>query len=134
MLGIQQLSGEQSMERNWDVIREVLIEVESLTDEQRQNFVYAASPDADSMARNKAKHALLLFDAGFISGHVADYLDDGRHLMMPDLTWEGHELLATLRSKPIWERIKNTAQERGIELSFDAVVQLGKAALALLIG
>jgi len=75
------------MERNWDVIRDVLIEVESLTDEQRQDFVYAASADADSVVRTKAKHALLLFDVGFLSGHIADYLEDGRHLMLhgPDV-------------------------------------------------
>lgn len=54
--------------------------------------------------------------------------------MLPDLTWECHELLAIFRSKPIWERIKSTAQERGIGLSFDAAVQLDKAALALPVG
>jgi hypothetical protein len=35
-----------------------------------------------------------------------------------------------LRSKPVWERVKATAQEKGIELTFDTVITLGKAAVA----
>jgi hypothetical protein len=59
--------------------------------------------------------------------------NDGPGLMSPELTWEGHELLAMLRSKPVWEKIKSTAQEKGIELSFDTVVALDKAAVAWVI-
>jgi hypothetical protein len=25
---------------------------------------------------------------------------------MPNLSWQGHDLLDTLRSKPVWDRIK----------------------------
>jgi len=57
----------------------------------------------------------------------------GPAILSPELTWEGHDLLDTLRSKPVWERVKKTAQEKGIELTFDAVKALGKAALAAII-
>lgn len=40
----------------------------------------------------------------------------------------------TIRRKPVWERIKKTAQEKGIELTFDAVKALGKAALTTILG
>lgn len=52
--------------------------------------------------------------------------NDGPGLMSPELTWQGHEMLATLRSKPVCEKIKGTAQEKGIELSFDTVITLAK--------
>ncbi|WP_079744105.1 DUF2513 domain-containing protein [Pseudomonas aeruginosa] len=45
------------------------------------------------------------------------------------LTWAGYDLLDTIRSKAVWERIKSTAQDKGIELTFDAVKALGKYAL-----
>jgi Hypothetical protein (DUF2513). len=45
------------------------------------------------------------------------------------LTWQGHELLDTIRSKAVWERIKTTAKEKSIELTFDSVKALGKLAL-----
>jgi hypothetical protein len=59
---------------------------------------------------------------------------DGPALMSPDLTWEGHELLETMRSKAVWERIKKTATEKGIELSFDSIKALAVKALAAIIG
>jgi hypothetical protein len=49
------------------------------------------------------------------------------------LTWRGHELLDTIRSKPVWEKIKSTVQEKGIELTFDTVIALGKVAVAWII-
>jgi hypothetical protein len=57
----------------------------------------------------------------------------GRALIHPTLTWAGHDLLDTIRSKTVWERIKYTAKEKGIELTFDAVKELGKIALHLAI-
>ena len=43
------------MKRDWDVIREVMIEVEGLDDAQRTDFVYGRG-DGDA---TKAEHALL---------------------------------------------------------------------------
>ena len=56
-------------------------------------------------------------------------MDGVRGLVGPNLTWQGHDLLDTLRSKPVWEKIKTTAREKGIELTFEAVKALGKLAL-----
>lgn len=60
-------------------------------------------------------------------------LDGTRRLFGPQLTWQGHELLDTIRSKPVWEKIKSIAQEKGLDLTFDTVVALGKAAVAWII-
>ncbi len=35
----------------------------------------------------------------------------------------------TLRSEALWERIKATAKEKGLQLTFDTVKALGKLAL-----
>ena len=121
------------MKRDWDVIREVLIEVEGMSFEQAVDFVYETPLKATNAAQAKAQQALLLQQSGFLSGTTSNLLDGTRRLLQPQLTWEGHELLGTLRSKPVWERIKATAQEKGIELTFDTVITLGKAAVAWLI-
>lgn len=49
--------------------------------------------------------------------------------MSPELTWRGHDLLNSLRSKAVWERIKTTAKEKSLDLTFDTVKALGKLAL-----
>jgi hypothetical protein len=116
------------MKRDWDMIREVLIEVEGLSATERDGFTYGA----EGMDQNRTDHALLLWKAGFIEGMDAGS-QDGPALMSPELTWQGHNMLATVRSKPVWEKIKSTAQEKGLELSFDTVIALGKAAVAWVI-
>lgn len=121
------------MRRDWDVIRQVLLEVEEVSDEARNNLQYEAEA-TDSAQRLKAQHAILLHRAGFLTGYLAEYMDMQPTLASPDLTWKGHELLDTIRSKPVWEKVKSTAKDKGIELSFDAVIALGKAALAAVIG
>ena len=57
---------------------------------------------------------------------------DGRFgygIHSPRLTMAGHDLLDTMRSTTIWEKIKTTAKSKGIELTFDAIKALGALAL-----
>lgn len=76
---------------------------------------------------------MLLWKAGFIEAVDASTIA-GPAISAPDLTWQGHDLLDMLRSKPVWERIKTVAKEKGIELTFDAVKALGKAAVTAIAG
>ena len=118
------------MKRDWDVIREVLIEVEELTEQQRVLFQYGSDPNASDEAKLRAAHAALLLDAGFLTGKKIQYQERTWPMVaMPNLTWAGHDLLDTVRSKPVWDRIKATAREKGLELTFDAVKAIGKLAL-----
>ena len=114
------------MKRDWDVIRAVLLEVQNMTQAERNQSSYAAEDDDDDA---QARHAFLLYDAGFLSGVSADDMS-GRELISPDLTWSGHELLASIESRPVWKRVKQMAKEKGLELSFDAVKLLAAKALA----
>jgi hypothetical protein len=121
------------MKRDWDVIREVLIEIEALDTHTRDNAEYSIRRGQPSEADMKAEQALLLYKAAFITGIDASTFD-GPALMAPELTWAGHELLETMRSTPVWERIKKMAADKGIELSFEAVKVLATRALTAVIG
>lgn len=118
------------MKRNWDVIREVLITVEGLDAKSSQEHHYDVSEDDD---RGEVEHAVLLWKAGFLEGIDGSAMD-GSYLIATGLTWQGHELLETMRSKPVWESIKSTAREKGVELTFDAVKTLGAMALKAVLG
>jgi len=110
------------MKRDWDVVRRVLTEIE---EGDRHTLQYHENKDAAVTA-----HAFLLLDAGYITAVNATTLD-GRALISPELTWAGHELLDTIRSKTVWERIKQLAKEKGIELTFDSVKLLAAKALEM---
>ena len=75
----------------------------------------------------------LMVEAGLVHGHSR--LEDSIPLAFATrLTWEGHELLDKIKSEGVWNKIKSAAKEKGIELSFDAVKMLGKAALGAVLG
>lgn len=120
------------MKRDWEVIRDVLIEIESLDSLSRDRKAYGVGDGYPPDEVVKSEHALLLWKAGFLSGIDASTYS-GPAVISPELTWEGHELLDTLRSKTVWERIKTTAKEKGVELTFDAVKLLGKSVLEALL-
>ncbi|RMT95097.1 hypothetical protein ALP39_200383 [Pseudomonas marginalis pv. marginalis] len=114
------------MKRDWDLIREVLIEVEALDPAKHENKEYG--PASYSSEPLKDSQAIMLWKAGFIGGADASS-SDGDAIIAIELSWAGHELLDSMRSKAVWEHIKATAQAKGIELTFDSVRALGKLAL-----
>src|SRR5689334_1070505 len=105
------------MKRDWDRIRDVLLEVEAIDPAAYEYPRYGPIRKCDDVT--KASQAILLWKAGFIEGLDTSYVDLGEAVDVRGLTWKGHELLDTLRSKSVWERIKTTAKEKGIELTFD---------------
>lgn len=121
------------MKRDWDTIRSVLEEVEGLGEQQFQGAQYGYSKDTPPDVTERVRHLLLLADAGFVKGVRVDSMG-GPGMMCPELTWEGHELLDTIRSKTVWNKVKGMAKDKGLELSFAAVKALGKVALDQVIG
>jgi hypothetical protein len=112
------------MKRDWDVVRQVLLEIEE-GNEGKATY-------GDNTDPVKTGHAFLLRDAGYISAIDAN-TPSGRALIHPALTWVGHDLLDTIRSKTVWERVKQIAKDKGIELTFDAVKLLAVKALELVV-
>ena len=83
------------MRRDMDVVREVLLEVESHCG--NRSLAYGKEDDGV-----KAYHAMLLREAGYIqaSGTL------GGTVLARRLTWEGHELLDNIRDDGVWSNVK----------------------------
>jgi len=118
------------MKRDWDVIREVLLDVEAIDPSVSGSIYYEIENDDE---RRTAGHAMLLFKAGFLEGRNHSS-DDGQAVRVTGLTWAGHDLLQTIQSKPVWERIKTMAQDKGVELTFEVVKKLSAAAADAVFG
>lgn len=110
------------MKRDWDVIREVLLAVEA---NSSRELHFDVSEDDE---RKTAEHAFLLWKSGFLDGIDGSSMESD-YVIVTGLSWTGHDLLQTIQSKPVWERIKSTAQEKGVDLTFDVVKRLGSMAL-----
>lgn len=104
------------MKRDWDYIRDLLLAIETEEDiYSRQNG------EEKNIFIN---HLQLLTEKGYIIGPRVDtYLNGEKYVtdITPRLSMEGHDLLDTLRSQGLWERIKTGSKERGVELTFESI-------------
>lgn len=122
------------MKREWDLIREILIEVEELSSEERKRKSFSCnSQQKEDAATIKIEHIKLLRTSGFLSGEAKTSISGTWSLSNPELTWEGHELLEKMRSAPLWERIKEMATQKGLEMTFDVIKKFAEPALSSLL-
>lgn len=132
------------MKRDWDLIRKQLTDVEEENDlfadippepawEDQEWPVYEKQLNEYRAIEGRIfGHFELLVNSGYIDGLQLVRSADGFFgygLHNPRLTMAGHDLLDTMRSATIWEKIKATAKTKGIELTFDAIKALGALAL-----
>ena len=132
------------MKRDWDLIRKQLTDVEEENDlfsdippepkwqDQDWNTYEKQLKEYQAIEGRICGHLELLVKAGYVDGVQIVRSADGQFgygIHSPRLTMAGHDLLDTMRSSTIWEKIKASAKAKGIELTFDAIKALGALAL-----
>lgn len=132
------------MKRDWDLIRKQLTDVEEENDlfsdispepvwtDQSWDTYEKQLKEHRAIESRILGHFELLVNNGYVDGLQVLRSADGLFsygLHSPRLTMAGHDLLDTMRSSTIWEKIKTTAKTKGIELTFDAIKALGAFAL-----
>ncbi|MCU4582501.1 DUF2513 domain-containing protein [Acinetobacter gyllenbergii] len=119
------------MKRDWDVIRNLLIEIEALTYSDSFNLNSNELDDPQDII--KLEMADMLLAKGFLTDGRDAYLDGGLVLYNLKLTWGGHELVDTIRDQKVWNRIKAISKEKGVDITFESInVMLGLALTSLL--
>jgi len=141
------------MKRDWDLLREQMLAIEE--DRDFKTVVLAAIPEEPRWLDGQSDveflksvdehlkienrilgHLELLVDNGYLEGVKIRRLNNriGYSLMQPRLTMAGHELLDTMRSKPLWDKIKTMAKTKGLELTLDTIKGLAGLAVASILG
>lgn len=117
------------MQRNWDAIRKILLKIEALPTEDS----VLESTEMEGLDRDaSAYHLRLLLEAGLIVGGCRDALGPP-WCYASRLTWEGHELLDKIRRDTVWNKVKETARVKGVELSVDVVRTLARQVIDALL-
>jgi hypothetical protein len=107
------------VKRNWDTIRELLVKVEACT--LPAETVTLHQFDAERHPE-VSYHMALLIEAGLVHGQMSRSIGPSvKNFMAQRLTWQGHELLDTIRNDTIWSKTKKMFLEKGVEMSFDLV-------------
>ncbi|MGH8127018.1 MAG: DUF2513 domain-containing protein [Gammaproteobacteria bacterium] len=106
------------MRRDWDVMREIMLELEDAG-----SVTTTLNPSAveDHPRDLVCYNMILLKEAGLAEGSVRYRNDGNADCKLLRLTFSGHELLDEIRPKPVWEKIKSYSKEHGVELSLNVV-------------
>lgn len=122
---------DHKMQRDWDLIRKILLQVEALGD-TRSHLEADGIDGADHEA--VSYHIRLLMESGLAKGVCSQGLDGPLRCAASSLTWDGHEFLDSIRSSGMWNKIKATAREKGLSMSFDAIKAVAGLVLKAAIG
>ena len=113
------------MRRNWDVIRKIMIKLEEIPTETGQ-----LDSDAICGVDNETAfyHMRMMIEAGPAVGGCPETF--GRcHGHLLRLTWDGHELLDRIRRDTVWNKVKEIARTKSIDLSADVVKTVAKTVI-----
>lgn len=102
------------MKRDMDLIREILLELESSPQTAMDTVVIDKRPPSEI-----GYHLELLADAGLIKAGTFQVIGAVRQFYDIQLTWEGHEFLEAARDNTRWNQAKKLIKEKGGSLTFD---------------
>ncbi|MEN8702458.1 DUF2513 domain-containing protein [Bacillus infantis] len=106
------------MKRDMDLIRRIMLEVESMEDTTR---LYNVSFD-DVPKELVNYHVKLLIDAGLVEGQCLY----GTQYSVKSLTWNGHEFLDNAKNPSVWSKTKSFVAEKGGSASMSIMMELVK--------
>ena len=107
------------MERDFDLIRELLLQVEAAPSNLGEDVRFRTAEEHSN--EQVQYHLTLLLEAEIVKGQDHSSLDGTRRISVSRLTWNGHEFLDLIRSEGRWEAVKKNMRETGTDLSFEAI-------------
>ena len=117
------------MKRNWDVIRKIMIKLEAIPTESGQ----LESDDIHGVDNETAfYHMRMMIEAGLAVGDCPETLGECEGYLLR-LTWDGHEFLDSIRRDAVWNKIKETAKKKSIDLSVYTIKTAAKAIISNLL-
>lgn len=102
------------MKLNIDCIRDILISVESLNYGETFGIDDLMEKLPDYSEEELQYHCLQLLDAGFLNAKTIQFLRSPLQIHhISDLTYNGHQFLADIRSDTTWSKTKEIALKAG---------------------
>lgn len=112
------------MKRDWDVVRQILLELEE-AEGPTVRMVGIDGMDGQVFGY----HAKLMRDAGLVEAEIQEWLEGRINAQVDRMTWKGHEFLDSIRHKSIWDKIKANAEEKGVSLTFETIKLLATSVI-----
>jgi hypothetical protein len=110
-----------SMKRDWNIIRDILLKIESNPADGRPLEVADFSSD---LKFEYSKHVEMLLEFKLISGKLVFQLNPPNYYVITGMTWEGYELLDTIKSDTVWEKTKSIISSAGISVGLQLLKEI----------
>ena len=90
------------MKRDMELIRDILLQIQRKED-LRPGSIEVEGCDPIILGR----HLEMLYDAGFVEGIKSQQIGpEVPSIRITDLSWDGHDFIATLENKSVWGKMK----------------------------
>lgn len=98
------------MKRDMELIRKILFEIE-----KRPPFESAPLKITGYDMQAIAYHCEMLYEEGYIKEYsvtTCDNFDGVLYFWVQDLTWQGQDLIETIRNDTVWKKTMKTIEEK----------------------
>ncbi|WP_429499376.1 DUF2513 domain-containing protein [Robbsia andropogonis] len=110
------------MERDWDLIRRILLLLEALPDTAgRLAADQVDGYDSDIVSY----HLQILGQAGLVEVRCTKDMSGSIRCFAISMTWAGHEFLDGIKSQTAWNSVRTVVREKGAALSFEVIKAAG---------
>ncbi len=116
------------MERNWDMIRDILTRLEQHSEGP---ISLSDFPDEDPILISY--HAKLLLEANLVNGQMVEAFGEIEDFSINRMTWEGHEFLDAIRNKTVWKKITKEFSDKGVSMTFDLIKSASKTVVSSMV-
>jgi hypothetical protein len=117
---------EQTMQRDMDLARKILLALEAKPDGQAVETL-----DIEGYDDSAIRYDLLLLAQAKLIDYEPTLTKSGRMICVVAFnpSWEGHEFLDAVRNDAVWSTVKAQASEKGSSLPFDVLKTLALEAV-----
>jgi hypothetical protein len=117
----------RAMERDMDLIRDILLDLESNEDAYLEEVM-----DKGYEREIVLRHMELLHEAGLVEAKFSQAPEKGYFIAdVARLTWEGYEFLDNARNERLWQKVTGFVAEKGVTVSFTVLQSLRLQAVEL---
>lgn len=126
------LIGKSIMQRDWDLIRKILLATDAALPGERLGERHFPGENGAVLF----EHVRLLKEAGYLEAALSPSKSGkgGGMFLIDRLAWDGHDLIAKMKSEAWWSKVKKTAADKGLTLTFDVIKALALPAAKGLLG
>ena len=114
------------IQQDIDLMREIMLRIEStknLNETPHLKFTDYASDHVDF-------NLYLLINAGFVEGNVTKTMGGVYVIYVEHLTWDGFELLNSIRHDSIMDSVKTVIRDKGLDVGAVAIRLVAELAMA----